>query len=236
MILADSDDSWIAINQNEHAALAAQFLSLWIAGGLPEAAHRSDLLIATRHHDDGWLEADSAPRCREDGIPHDFRSMLDDDRLGIWITGVARHAERRDRIPLIITQHALYLHQDPPPTPDWSKAIQQWQSFRAKLLDELDMELETLEKIHHWLALADTLSLAACGRWTQPINLPGLNVVPSDEGSIPSLRLDPFPLKGATTFEYRARQIPKRRYEGDTDLAMQLVTARWQKLRVRLEP
>ena len=50
------------------------------------------------------------------------------------------------------------------------------------------------------------------------------------------LLLDPFPLAGSTTFEISCRHIPQRDYRSDTDLAMELATARWEKTSVRLLP
>ena len=49
-----------------------------------------------------------------------------------------------------------------------------------------------------------------------------------------TLHLDPFPLAGATTFTLPCRFIPKRRYQGDADLAVEAASARFEDLKLKV--
>ena len=62
MIVVPEGATLLLVTQPDHAHLSGELLSLWRAGGLPENPRRADLLFAAREHDNGWREADAAPR------------------------------------------------------------------------------------------------------------------------------------------------------------------------------
>src|SRR5262249_53740757 len=61
------------VTQPDHAHLSGELLSLWRADGLPAHPRRAETLFAGREHDNGWREADAAPRWdAAAGRPRDF--------------------------------------------------------------------------------------------------------------------------------------------------------------------
>ena len=81
------------------------------ATGCPDDPRRDDIVFAAREHDNGWREADAAPRVdRDSGEPYGFLSLPAADRIEIWRRGIHRYRERRPYAALLIHQHALALH------------------------------------------------------------------------------------------------------------------------------
>jgi hypothetical protein len=96
------------ITQPDHAHFCGELLSLWHAGGVPDHPRRGDLIFAAREHDNGWREADAAPRWdAEGGRPHDFLSLPRRERIEIWERGTTRFAAERPYAALLVTRHAL---------------------------------------------------------------------------------------------------------------------------------
>ena len=83
MIVVSENDKFRMITQPDHAHFSGELISLWRADGLPEHPRRADLLFAVREHDNGWREADAAPRWDpERGRPHDFITLPVRERKG----------------------------------------------------------------------------------------------------------------------------------------------------------
>ena len=260
MILHPLPSRLLVVNQIDHAAFAAEVLSLWRTDGLPEHPRRQALLRGTREHDNGWAEADSAPRRRDDGRPHDFRSIPRDVRLDIFQRGVQRSVQgkpKKDQDPeawVYVVRHALELHRDDDRgdggtddwAEDWQKALAEWQELEDELRELIGLAEDELASDYRYLWIADSLSLAACLRWSEPRTVRGTTMwVTEEDGKdgkpeeMPdeltvTLHLDPFPLAGATTFKMRCRLIPDRAYTGDADLAVELAMASWVDLTVRV--
>lgn len=243
MIVVPDEAELLVISQHDHALLAREVLSLWRADGLPEHPRRDELLFAAREHDNGWREADSAPRVDPaTGRPHDFTTVPPDVRIEIWLRGAARYAGRRPWAALLITRHALALHRDRRGEEPWEEELfapldERWQ----ELLEETGADEEAVEADYRFLDLADALSLAACGRWTDATEREGYRFRYRPDGpglgeGGGELLLDPFPLAGATTFRVRCRWIPDRAYRGDADLGGELALAPWEEVRIRLIP
>src|ERR1700730_8435544 len=111
MIVLDAGPDLLLVTQPDHARFAADLLTLWNGAGLAENPRRAALLLACREHDNGWREADSAPRCDPDGGPYDFVGIPAEARFEIWRRGTARYARRDPYAALLITRHALALHR-----------------------------------------------------------------------------------------------------------------------------
>lgn len=246
MIVVPEESRLLVVSQHDHALLAREVLSLWRADGLPEHPRRDELLFAAREHDNGWREADSAPRVDPaTGRPHDFTTVPPDVRIEIWLRGAARYAGRRPRAALLITRHALALHRDRRGEEPWEEELFAPLDERyEELLEETGADEEAVEADYRFLELADALSLAACGRWTDWTHRNGIGerggyrfrYRPDGRGAAGELLLDPFPLAGATTFRVRCRRIPDRAYRGDADLGGELALAPWEEVRIRLIP
>ena len=268
MIVNELDDAFLVATQNDHAAFAAELLSLWRAEGMAEHPRRDALLFAARHHDDGWLGEDSAPRCDPQGRPYDYLSIPSPVRLELWHRGVRLHLQdgeggdgragtssppREPSSPdsstygaLLIVRHAVELHRRWPEEgrggPAWAEALEQWRGLERDLAEELGIREEEIARDYRFVSTVDTLSLAVCEGWDDPLELakgdgqPPLRARQRSEGKVSILELDPFPLAGSTTFRLACRTIPTRAYRNDTDLAVELATARWQWRSVRVMP
>jgi hypothetical protein len=229
----DEGETLLFITQPDHAHFAGELLTLWREDGLPHHPRRAELLFAGREHDNGWREADAAPRwdaARE--RPHDFVSMPRTDRIEIWERGTARFAGSHPYAALLITRHARNLHHDHREEPEWRDFFAYIDELESGLREATGAAEEEVMADYRFLDLADLASLAVCNRWSEPFARHGF------QGSFRdgTLHLDPFPLAGATAFTLPCRRIPKRTYRGDADLGGELVAARWEDLRVRMAP
>ena len=231
MILADDPNArrLRAITQNDHAHFSAELISLWRHPILVDHPRRSEILFAIREHDNGWREADSAPSCDPEGRPHDFLSLPETRRQELWQRGVRRFLTEHPWSSALILEHARHLHRHREDAV-YSEILLEWQEMQAALLEDVGLGEEQMRTDYAWLELGDALSLALSSRWHRRIELHGF--VADVEGDL--LRLDPFPLAGATTFRIPCRWIPDRPYQGDADLAVELAMARWEEATVRV--
>lgn len=233
MIVATVQDSWLFVTQPDHAAFAAELLSLWRAEGLPGHPRRAELLFAVREHDNGWREADAAPRWdKERRRPHDFLTMPREARIEVWERGVSRFAGEHPYAALLITRHARRLHRDRRTDPEWEGLLETLDELENGLTEATAATEAEIDADDRLLERADLLSLAACNGWTDPFERHGMQARLSGE----TLRLDPFPLAGSTTFRVPCRRIPVRDYGGDAALGGELAAARWSEMTVRVAP
>jgi hypothetical protein len=233
MIVVPEEDAWLFVTQTDHARFAGELLSLWRADGLPEHPRREELLFAAREHDNGWREADAAPRWDAGrGRPHDFLSLPARDRREVWERGPARYAASRPYVALLITRHAQHLLADRRGEADWEGLLAFLDDLAAELVEATGAGEEDLAADYRWVDLADLASLAACNRWREPFGRHGT------EGRVADgrLALDPFPLAGATTFAVPCRRVPRRAYASDADLGGELAAARWEAMAVKVVP
>jgi hypothetical protein len=198
-----------------------------------------------REHDNGWREADAAPRWNAAaGRPHDFTSVPDEVRLEVWRRGSERFAAERPYAALLVALHGLALAAasgDPAAAPAAGLAAE-LEERADELAEAAGVERAEAAADYPFLAFADAASLAVCGRWNDPFERPapaaaGGGVLRGRfEAATETLYLDPFPLAGATRFEIPVRRIEKRLYAGDADLGGELAAARWGRLEVRVSP
>ena len=236
MIITERGDEILLFTQPDHAALAGALMALWQRDGLPGHPRRQELLLAIREHDNGWREADAAPRIDPaSGRPLTFNRLSREDRIGIWRRGVRRFATERPFAALLILRHAIGIHRN-----NWASAG--WKEFGEELA-ELEKELHEAAGIAHsavqddyrFLELADTLSLGACG---------ALGIHPSEgtragyhfEIELGRIRLVPLPFAGATTLNVAFRTMPRKSFDSAAGFAAELAVATWKRFPVHLEP
>lgn len=243
MILLSEEGRLRVVTQSDHAHLAGEIASLWRADGLPGNPRREDILFAVREHDNGWREADSAPRVDPTtGRPHDFRTLPSEVRRELWLRGAARLAATRPGRPerpyaaLLVVHHALALHADHRGEEAWDEELLAFLDERyEELLEAAEATAAEVAADYRFLAVADAVSLLACsgpGGSAEGAEVAGHRITVSGD----RVEVWPFPLAGATTFRVPARWIPDRRYRGDADLGGELATARWARFGVRIAP
>ncbi len=233
MIVVPEGSSLLLVTQPDHAHLSGELLSLWRAGGLADHPRRDDLLFAAREHDNGWREADAAPRWDAGrGLPHDFMTLPRQDRIELWERGACRFAAARPYAALLITRHARNLFGGRRGEEDWDTFLDFLEDFERSLLEETGAERRDLAADYPLIDLADLISLTACTRRSEPVERHGVRIVPAPG----TIHLAPFPLAGATTFRVPCRRIPLRDYRGDAGLGGELAAARWGEMTVRIAP
>jgi hypothetical protein len=233
VIVVDLGSELRFVTQPDHAHFAGELLGLWRADGLPGHPRRAELLFAGREHDNGWREADAAPRWNAAaGRPHDFLSIPREDRADIWERGTARFAGSHPYAALLITRHAQALHRDRAGDPTWEDLLEYLDELERGLRDETGAAPAEVAADYRFLDLADLVSLAALNG--APERFARHGVAGRREGD--TVHLEPFPLAGTTAFEVPCRRIPNRPYAGDADLGGELVAARWETVRVRVGP
>lgn len=233
MIVRPDGAAFVVITQSDHAHFGAELLSLWRADGLPDHPRRRELLFAVREHDNGWWEADAAPRLdRRTGRPYDFLSIPREDRVEIWRRGVRRHAEAHPYAALLIAHHAWALHRDRRTEPGYPELLEEIDDLQVELRERSGIDEDRAGADYRFLDLADFLSLVVSNRWGEPFAHRGVSGRFADG----TLVLDPFRLAGATTFRLPRRRIQAREYRGDADLGGELAAARWEEETVRVTP
>ena len=229
MIVVHEDSSFLLVTQNDHAHFSGELLSLWRADGVPDDPRRDDIVFAAREHDNGWREADAAPRVdRESGEPHGFLSLPAPDRIEIWRRCIRRYRERNPYAALLIHEHALALHASFGAGDEYTELLAEVRASRDELLETSGVDPAALADDYQLIQLTDALSLVACRCFRGKTERDGRRFW--REGD--DLVVDPLPLAGATRFRIPHRRIEKRSYASDVDLATTLARARWDTLEV----
>lgn len=194
------------------------------------------MLLAAREHDNGWREADAAPRFDPElGRPFDFRYLSIPDRIDIWRRGVRRFANAQPLTALLILRHAAEIHRTYRDHADWKEFGEELEALRHDLGDSSGIEPSAVERDYRFLELADTLSLGACGAFDpgdSAQSIHGYQV----EVQLGRIGLEPFPLAGATTLEVAYRLLPSTTFDSAASFSEELATATWRRLPVRIEP
>lgn len=247
MIVADDDGSWLLVTQNDHAALAADLLACWLA--LATAPRRDLLLRATRLHDNGWRETDSAPRIDARGHPQDFLAIPPAARRRLWERGMDRYRDSDPACALLIVEHALWLHRGRAGDRELDELVRGAEDRRADLAEVVEGSSGLVAELYPWLRLADDLSLRACwgreetfaldapgGGGDDPVQTLRGRLRRSGCSNLWNVALSPFPYAGTTTLRVPCRRLRCRSFASDTDLATSLATERWVDLQIRFEP
>jgi hypothetical protein len=226
------------VNQADHARLAADLLALIRLPGLVEHSRRAELLRAVAEHDNGWWEADAAPRFdARTRRPVDFRAVGDEERQEIWQRGVERHADREPYVAALVAGHALRLLAGRlQGGPDWVQFLADLSSLRDELAERSGLSDAELREDDAWLELGDELALCAATGDVAFVHREGWRVEASAGEEATELALAPFPLAGSTRFELSCRRLPPEFRVSDGELARSLASARWERRVVHLAP
>lgn len=247
MIVTTAPPGSRLVTQSDHARLAADLLRLFRLPELLEHPRRELLLRAIAEHDNGWWEADAAPRLDAERVSAlDFRAVAADLRQEIWRRGVERFAAESPYMAALLATHCLRLLSPWEADPAWESFRCQMLERRQELLAAAGESPASLEVDDPWLALADRLSLAACTGQAAWVELaPWRLEVATRKGGTASgppgdepveVALQPFPFAGVTAFELSCRYLAPGPFVSAASLAVELAASPWRRIRVRVRP
>ncbi len=251
------------VTQADHARFAGDLLRLFRLDELVDHPRRELLLRAVAEHDNGWWEADAAPRLDEaTGAVLDFRQFPAGLRQEIWQRGVERFASESPYLSALLAAHALRLSERLREDPAWTSFRLEIAARRDELLDLAGEDSAALNDDDRWLAFADSLSLAVCTGDVGFAEIPGWRLaLPEAQsaggagragtgggggsgssegggrgGQAMDVGLAPFPFAGATVFELSCRELAAERFPSSPTLGLALALSPWRRLRVRMIP
>jgi hypothetical protein len=216
MIIQRTPTALVFIEQQDHAALSAAIMAEWQLDGLPDHPRRDAILLATREHDNGWLEEDAMTHVDQDGEPLDFISVPPTVKQRIWPRAAARVVATDPYAAALIAQHALALHGQQETEPAWRPFLTQMARLQADLLARCPPgAADTLEEDYRFVQAGDQVSLVFCNGWTVPFSRPGGRVVLRDE----TLTVAPDPFRGRRIpLRVAARRLDVRPFASSRDL------------------
>ena len=208
-------DLWL-IRQPDHAALAADLMSHWQLGGLPDHPRREGILTATREHDTGWREEDEAMHVDESGAPLDFVAVPSAVKQRIWPRAVDRLAPASAYVAALVAQHALTVHAPLRQDPAWHAFFALMERCRAEQLARATPdEAVNAGDDYPFVRIGDQLSLVFCNGWTAPMAGIGYRAILSGT----TLEITPDPFAGRRIpMRVEARVIPARTYPSPSEL------------------
>ena len=240
MIVTRTPSGSRLVTQADHARLAGDILRLVRLPELVEHPRRELLLRAVREHDNGWWEADSAPRLAASGSTAlDFRDFPGDLRQEIWRRGVERFAADSPYLAALLSAHSLRLLRRFGGEPSWAAFRAELAERQQELLEAAGGSLDEVAADDPWMELADGLSLAACTGEAAFVEVPGWQARVEllgdgeDARERVELRLQPFPFAGSTTFDLPFRSLAEARFDSDSALGVAVVCSPWRRLQVR---
>lgn len=192
-------------------------MAAWRENDLFASPTRETVLLATREHDNGWLEVDARPELdTAGGCPQDFMTAPDATKQGIWPRGVRRLEPVDPGAAALVAQHALALAERHP-LPGWERFQTDMTKVRDRILRNgaYQNDLDALRADYRFVFLGDLVSLAFCCAWSETFRYEGWQV--TRDGAAVLIQPDPF---AGRTIELRAatRRIPARRYRSQDDL------------------
>lgn len=227
MIVREDGDSFLLITQPDHARLARDIVVAMRTEPALSGASRETVLLATREHDNGWMEVDANPTIDpETGRPCDFIAGPIHVKHELWPRGIRRAAESDLRAGALIAQHAITVYAYRATEPEWQPFFGPITALRDDLLEQIGAAhgaaRDAFDREYRCVRLGDSFSLQFCNGWTAPQDT--FEYTAELRGS--SLVISPDPFKGhAVPLRVLARRVPARRYTSDADLRRALANA-----------
>jgi hypothetical protein len=227
MIVRAEGATFLLITQPDHAQLAETIVAAMQTEPPLEGPARRTILLATREHDNGWMEVDAEPTIDpETGRPCDFVSGPARVKHELWLRGITRVAKTDPLAGALVAEHAVTVYGYRQREPAWAPFFGAIEALRDALLQRIGMftgaARETFEADYRCVRLGDALSLQFCSAWTEPQTTLGYQASVNRA----TLLVAPDPFAGASVL-LRAigRRIPARRYRHDADLRAALAAA-----------
>lgn len=217
VIVRPDGDALLLVTQPEHAALSGRIMAAWRRDGFPASPTRETVLLATREHDNGWVEIDEHPELDPGGRgPQHFMTAPDATKQGIWPRGVRRLEPLDPAAAALVAQHALAL-LDVHPLPGWERFRADMTAERDRILraGAYDNDPEALRADYRFVFLGDLISLVFCCGWSETFRYGGYTV--TRDGTTVHVMPDPFAHE-SIELTALARRLPARPYATPSDL------------------
>lgn len=229
MIIRPSGSDLYLITQPDHAQLAADILTGWVAEDFPHWPTRDAVLFATAQHDIGWDAEDAAPRANpETGNPYDFISIPLAIRQGIWPRAVARLAAQSTYAAALVAQHGITVYRRYREQPEWRWFFEEMErlrdrwfhadedsTFTPSAIDPPSEQRQHFLQDYGWLALGDLLSLIFCNDWATTTEIDSYRAILQGE----RLLITPDPFAGReVSMRVRARVLRAQPFANDASL------------------
>jgi hypothetical protein len=111
MIIAESNEHYRMITQNDHGDLAGQFAAHWGNEKFARLNPYQPMVLAAGAHDNGWWDWDVYPSVDEQGVPLPFTRTPREVRSGFYGRGIDNVIERDLSAGLIVSMHGVGLPQ-----------------------------------------------------------------------------------------------------------------------------
>jgi hypothetical protein len=217
VIVRERADSFVLVEQHEHALVSGEFARRWVEGPVPLGS----TLYAVENHDVAWREPDREVLWNQaSGRPYSFLDYPLGAKLAAQRRGIGL-VEARDAYAgcLCSMHYARFLvgSEDPEGVAFLERETERQERLREEMSGE---ELENLERNFRFLRLCDGLSLYLFlygpGEPGYPPPTPDgfefdgtrFDLVWEDEGSV---RLEPFALIGPFEVSVPYREVGKDR-------------------------
>lgn len=168
MIIRTTEDHLLLIAQSDHAAVAETIVGAWRRDGFPSAPRRRAVLLATRRHDDGWIDEDRSPLVDEEsGRLVDFTDAPDAVKQRIWPRAVDLLTEA-PYAGALVAEHALHLFEAHRRDRSWRSFFAGMEAARSERLAASGLEAADLQADYFFIRIGDLLSLIFCNGWSEP--------------------------------------------------------------------
>lgn len=220
MIVRDDGDSFLLIAQPDHAQLAGDIVAAIRTEPALQGAARESVLLATREHDNGWIEVDAEPTIdASTGRPCDFMHGPARVKHELWPRGITRVARVDPRAGALVAEHAITVYSYRRSEREWDPFFDTMIAMRDALLTRIGMltgaARQTFQTDYRCVRLGDSLSLQVCHGWTEPHETFQYRAVMKDT----TLVIAPDPFAGAVVpLRVIGRRIPRRQYDDDAEL------------------
>lgn len=235
MLIRDDGETWTAIGQPAHAALAGQLAAAW---GTP-LAH--DVVLATAQHDIAWNEWDLRPTLNvEARRAASFYETPLERRLQSWERVDRRLEAQSPYAALLVSMHATNIHTrygKPESRP--IAFLERTRAAQDELLARLagqGITRDSTERDADLVFGLDAISLALClGRPEVVVESLGPEpITVTIEGR--SAIFDPWPFAGSELVVLVAARTFSERFDGEDALHRAMDAAPYERWEWRLQP
>jgi hypothetical protein len=227
MIVRDEGATFLLITQPDHARLARDIVASIRTEPALQGAARETVLLATREHDNGWIEVDADPTIDPaSGRPCDFIAGPANVKHELWPRGIRRAARADLRAGALVAQHAITVYSYRAGEPEWQPFFGPITAMRDELLRQVGAAdgaaREAFDREYRCVRIGDSFSLQFCNGWTEPQETFGYTA--ELRGTTLLIAPDPF-AGGSVPLRVIGRRIPARRYVNDADLRAAVAAA-----------